>query len=187
MILAPISDADFARVEVVPAKEIIGDVDVKEEVMGVIGLPVSDSVCEQPDSLLRRAILPKAESTALPTDSMAAPVDAITPRSGLMDSLKQFVTDTLSTLRLIPKNELIIYPNPVRRGGSIRLSGLNERSAYRVAVFSASGALLQERFLEGGGSAPIYSMPASIASGVYLIQVVRQGQSAGFTRELVVE
>jgi len=117
-----------------------------------------------------------------------------------VDSIRQFVKDTLRALRILPKQgvpelrdlskqELKIYPNPVSRGNAFHLAWQSEPGTYEVRLISVSGALIQSRVVQVGSPSQVdtWEMPGGLGAGVYIIQVVRPGQAGGFTQKVVVE
>jgi hypothetical protein len=115
------------------------------------------------------------------------------------DTLKQLITDTLSALRIIPKkqtpvpqpenHQLTIYPNPVRRGAPFRLAWQTDPGKYQVSLFSPSGALIQERMLDISSTKQVgdWQLPTNVPAGIYIVRVIRKGQSGVYARELVVQ
>lgn len=106
-----------------------------------------------------------------------------------VDTIKRIVKDTLTALRILPKQALHIYPNPVSRGSVFHLVWQSEPGTYKVNLLSLAGALIQARVVEVGSSSQVdtWEMPGGLAAGVYIIQVIRPGQPGGFTQKVVVE
>ena len=103
--------------------------------------------------------------------------------------IKRFITDTLTMLRIIPKMELNVYPNPIPRGTSFHIAWPSEPGTYKVSLISADGVLVQTRLVEVGSSSQVdtWEMPGGAAAGVYLIQAMRPGQTLAWTQKVIVE
>lgn len=101
-------------------------------------------------------------------------------------ALIQAIKDTLSVF--LPKKELVVYPNPVRKGEGVHISWQTEPGTYQVSLFSMSGALVSQRVLEVTGKDQVndWAIPSGIASGVYLIRAVTTN-GKNYTRQLIVE
>jgi hypothetical protein len=99
------------------------------------------------------------------------------------------LADTLTTMHLLPKKALTIYPNPAPLGSAIHLSWRTEPGVYQVALYSVAGALIQERVLAVSSQAQVdtWEIPNGVAAGVYIIRAVRPGQIGEYTTKLVVE
>jgi len=127
-----------------------------------------------------------------------------------IDTVKQIVIDTLTTLRLLPQKDspaatnshppktaplspqnigLTIYPNPVRRGTAFRLSWQTNPGKYQVSLFSPAGALIQQRVINIGSALQVsdWQLPANVPAGIYIVRVIQSGQDGVYARELVVE
>ncbi|MDO6430782.1 T9SS type A sorting domain-containing protein [Flavitalea sp. BT771] len=113
--------------------------------------------------------------------------------SSLPDSpsvkIRQFLTDTLTALHILPRKEMGIYPNPIRRGTPFHITWPSGPGTYKVSLISAAGVLIETRVAEVGGSAQVdtWEMPGELATGVYLIQAVRPGHSHVWTQKVIVE
>jgi hypothetical protein len=95
----------------------------------------------------------------------------------LTDTVKQFVADTLAALGWRPAPDLNIYPNPVLRGGAIQLAWKTQPGQYQLTLIDTRGQLIAERILDIGGAGQVdsWEIPASLAAGIYILRVVRQG------------
>jgi len=115
----------------------------------------------------------------------AITVRTITP----VDTIKQFVKDTLTALRILPKQVLKIYPNPISRGSTFHLAWQSEPGAYNVRLISVNGALVQSRVVQVGTPSQIdtWEMPGALVAGVYILQVIRPGQTGSFSQKVIVE
>jgi hypothetical protein len=95
----------------------------------------------------------------------------------LIDTVKEFVADTLATLGWRPAADLTIYPNPVSRGGTMQLAWTTQPGSYQLTLMNMRGQLITERMLVvgGAGQVDIWEIPASLAAGIYILRVVRAG------------
>jgi hypothetical protein len=95
------------------------------------------------------------------------------------------IVDTLSVL---PKKELTVYPNPVRRGMPVSLSWQVEVGEYSVGIYNAGGALVQERIMSVGSVSQVdlLEIPAALPAGIYFLRAARAGNTKLYTRKLVV-
>jgi hypothetical protein len=106
-----------------------------------------------------------------------------------VDTTMKWVTDTLTSLGLVPKKEWNIYPNPVHKGGAISISWLEtEPGLYEVGLFNTAGALVQRWALqiEAKEQVDLFEIPVSLAAGVYFLRVSKPGSVKPQTRKLVV-
>ena len=166
---------------------------VKDEdagyVLGTMSKLVIDST--QQDSFPAPPMKPMIDAGKRPDEDNVFLGGIVVKQDSIVDTVKQWVADTLTTLKLLPKAESgwTMYPNPVMRGSALRFSGQTEKGVYHMSLFSAAGALIQERVLEvsGPGQVDSWEMPARLAAGVYFIRVVRAGQAGVWTQEVVVE
>jgi hypothetical protein len=110
------------------------------------------------------------------------------PRQRIVDTVREWATDTLTAIGLLPERGLSIYPNPVRRGSVISLSWKAEPGAYRVGLFNISGGLVQEHeiVVSAKGQVNLLEIPAGVGAGVYVLRAVGVGGKV-MTRELVVQ
>ena len=99
----------------------------------------------------------------------------------LADTVKGIVSDTLAALGWRPAPDLNIYPNPVSRGGAIQLAWKTQPGQYQLSLMDMRGQLIAERILDVGGSGQVdsWEIPASLAAGIYVLRVVRQGSPGG--------
>ncbi|MHA4808983.1 T9SS type A sorting domain-containing protein [Flavitalea flava] len=109
-------------------------------------------------------------------------------RSIKITSWKQRLTDTLENCHLLPKKELSVYPNPVRRGVAISLSWQVEEGEYQVCLFNMAGALIQQRIMQVGSTAQVdlLEIPPTLPDGLYIIRAIRAGNGKTYSRKLVV-
>ncbi|HEV3323985.1 MAG TPA: T9SS type A sorting domain-containing protein [Puia sp.] len=111
-----------------------------------------------------------------------------TPIDTVTDFLKKAVVDTLTALNILPKNELMVYPNPVARGGALQLAWQMEPGKYQLTLLNVSGALVEQRLLEvaGKGQVDQWVVPVGLAAGVYFLRVVKEGGADVYIREILV-
>ena len=113
-----------------------------------------------------------------------------------MDSLVTMLKDTVAAA--VPgfkspepvsqlKKILNVYPNPVVRGGTIRLAWREETGSYSVALLNSSGQVIQERLITVGGKEQIdeWTLPGGLAAGVYFLEAQRPGGETRTTKILV--
>jgi hypothetical protein len=95
----------------------------------------------------------------------------------LADRVKGIVSDTLAALGWRPAPDLNIYPNPVSRGSAIQLAWKTRPGQYQITLMDMRGQLIAERMVDVGGSGQVdsWEIPASLAAGIYVLRVVRQG------------
>ncbi len=102
--------------------------------------------------------------------------------------LKDLVKDTLAFIGF-PKKELTLYPNPAARGTTVKLSFPPDLSGeYKLELFSANGALLQERLVEWSDKSQteLLNIPASLSAGAYFVKLSHHGTGKIVTRKLMV-
>jgi hypothetical protein len=104
------------------------------------------------------------------------------------DVLKKKVLDTLALLGLEVRRELVVYPNPARRGSVVSLSWKVKAGEYQVGLFNAAGALVQQRVLEvhDGSQVDLFEIPAGLSGGVYFLRAVKSGGGKEITGKIVV-
>lgn len=187
MLMMPLI-VDTARVDSAVLSSIV-TTDTDEAIMGDISVTVMGSVPGAGDSIQGPPLVSKADSTCEPAESLAFLGGIVITRNSPADSAKQFVTDTLAALHLLPKKELTVYPNPAARGTVIHLSWQTEPGTYQVALYSIAGALIQERVLEVSNQSQVdvWEIPTGMAAGIYIIRAIRPGQAGGYSGKLVVE
>jgi hypothetical protein len=122
-------------------------------------------------------------------DSVSNVVDSVGAwMKGVMDSVKASV-DSFGLLgTTAPKEMVTVYPNPVLRGGLIRLAWRGEAGTYSVAFLNLNGQITQERVIEvaGQGQVDEWAVPDGLAAGVYFLRVARPG-AKGVTKEIIIE
>lgn len=119
----------------------------------------------------------------------SVPLPASDTLQNIVTTVRSFVTDTLTALRVIPAKKWQIYPNPLPRGNSLHLSWQTASGRYQVTLLSATGALIQERAIDvgGPGQVDVWNLSSGLPGGVYILRATRPGQTETLTRELVVE
>jgi len=180
---------DSASVDTVVKGDVVSEICIPGEIMGEVSMKPIDSIPKPGDSIQGPPPVPRADSIAEPVEDLAFNGGIVIYRKDPIDSVKQFLQDTLTALHILPKRELMIYPNPAVRGSAIRLSWQAEPGTYRVALYSIAGALMQERELDlsSGTQVGTWEIPAGLAAGMYILRVVRPGQAGGYTGKLAVE
>lgn len=103
--------------------------------------------------------------------------------------IKQFLTDTLTALCILPRKELKVFPNPILRGTSFHIAWPSEPGTYKVSLISAAGVSIRTRVVEVGSSAQVdtWEMPDGVAAGVYIIQAVCPERAVTRTQKVIVE
>lgn len=111
------------------------------------------------------------------------------------DSATQWIRDTLTTIGLLPKKQLGVYPNPVGRGSAVSLTWqAMEPGPYEIALFNSAGALIQQRMVQvdSKDQVDLLDVPSTLSAGVYFLRATpvgpgKTGMSAKpVTRKLVV-
>jgi hypothetical protein len=181
--------ADTEQVDSAVVENIETQMDSGQVLQGKVAVTAFDSVPEPERPPLDKTVLPKMDSVGDPSEDLTFVGGVVVTRDSPIDTIKQFVTDTLTVLHLLPKKEWTIYPNPVRRGTMLHLSGQTESGSCQVTLFSITGARIQELKLEGSKvtQAADWQIPAGLAAGVYIVRIIRPGQIGGYSEKLVVE
>lgn len=104
------------------------------------------------------------------------PVDTLAGIDALVDTIANIVKDSVAAVVQSFKpvvavrgtDELSVYPNPVIRGGSLRLAWRGEAGSYIVALLSVGGQVVQERRIEVGGKGQMDEcpLPGGLAAGI---------------------
>ena len=163
-----------------PATRIVPDTGVTE--MGDVAMVRADSVRPPGDTM---ATVPPATSRSGELTGLARGIvvgmKADTAINILADTVKGIVSDTLAALGWRPAADLNIYPNPVSRGGAIQLAWKTQPGQYQLSLMNMRGQLIAERILDVSGSGQVdsWEIPASLAAGIYVLRVVRQGGASG--------
>ncbi|MHA4808073.1 T9SS type A sorting domain-containing protein [Flavitalea flava] len=132
---------------------------------------------------------PKTDSAGEPADGQVFKGFVVVARRSPKDTVQQLVTDTLTALRLLPKKQLKVYPNPVHRGGSIRIAWPTEPGTYQAELFSVAGTLIERRVMTIGSTTQVdnWEIPSSVAAGTYIIRATLPGKEKVYTQQLIVE
>ncbi len=145
------------------------------------------------------AIKPPTDSVALPKamekcgQELVGYVGGISVgirvKADTLSLLKQIAIDTLATLRILPKKEFSVYPNPVNREAGFRIEWNAAPGSYRIILYNASGMMIKgkkswkllalARLIPG-------NCRSGITGGSYVIRAVRADGTAAFSRILVV-
>jgi len=181
--------------EIIKMGEMMGDVAIEVE-------PPVDTVQvavrrEEPDSMVFNGGI----NLVGPSEDVA---DSVPMRRALarwsrnvFDTVKQIFVDSLTVTRgktLVADEhieiktepvEMTVYPNPVTRGASLNLSWKSLAEDGRVNLYSIGGVQIQSWMIQGGSTMRTLTMPADIAAGVYILQVITR--DGGYTRKVVVE
>jgi len=183
----------------IPTIDTISDQGLKTDC--VIGAPISDSYFGM---ISRAPVDSTRESEQLPQDTAFIPkMDSASedlPYTGqversevsqtiTLDSIKSFITDTLTALRLLPAKGMRVYPNPVQRGSIFHISWQAELGNYQVALYNLAGALIQIRTMQVSSPSQVddWQVPSQISEGIYILRASRTGQVASYSRKVIVE
>jgi hypothetical protein len=144
---------------------------------------------------------PVADSAVQVTEEEAINGGVVMKDKSLRDTIKRIFVDTLAAVNIVAKNkaddtngheegmtmrnELTVYPNPVRKGASVHLSWKMEVGAYRVNLLSLNGGVIQSWMVKDGSTVQTMTMPGRIAAGAYILQVTAKGNV--FAEKLIIE
>jgi hypothetical protein len=101
----------------------------------------------------------------------------------------RMMQDSLAAVGLAPKRELVVYPNPARRGSVVSLQWQRtEPGVYVVALFSSAGELLQQRKIQVGGKEQVdlLGLPPAQPAGMYFLRAARPGGAKVITLRIIV-
>jgi hypothetical protein len=101
---------------------------------------------------------------------------------------EKVVRDTLATAGVLPKRELTVYPNPVRRGTVLSLQWQRtDPGSYAVSLFNTAGSLVQQWKIEVGGreQVDLLSLPPALPAGMYLLHAVRPDGAKVITLRII--
>lgn len=193
--------------DTVQTDSIVTETDTSGIVMGVVMINDIDSVFNPKDTI-QGPPLPTADSSIEPAEDRVFNGGLVISRESSMDTVKQFVADTLTaidlpskvdsvkqflidtltTLHILPNSCMKIYPNPAPRGSSIYLSWRTEPGTYRVALYSSAGVLIIDRVVQVNSRTQedSWEVPGGMAGGVYIIRVTQSGRGGGYTKKLVI-
>jgi len=112
------------------------------------------------------------------------PVDTLSRIDALVDTIANIVKDSVAAVvrtfkPVVAVREadlLSVYPDPVTRGGSLRMAWREEAGSYLVSLVSVRGQVVQERRIELGGKGKVdeWPLPGGLAAGVYFLRAVAQ-------------
>lgn len=129
------------------------------------------------------------DSVSNVVDSVKAVVNAVGGWiKEAVDSVKAGV-DSIGVLgTTAPRPVVIVYPNPVVRGGVIRLAWNGEAGTYSVSFLDLHRQIAEERVIVVGarGQVDEWAVPNRLAAGVYFFRVARMGERA-FTVEVLIQ
>ena len=114
-------------------------------------------------------------------DTVKGVVDSV---QGVVDSVGAWMKEVVDSIRVLgttaPKPVITVYPNPVMRGGSVRLAWSCEAGTYSIALLDLHGQMTQERVIEvaGKGQVDEWAVPGGLAAGLYFFRVARPGEKA---------
>ena len=184
-----------------------GDVVVQGEPEAVlIGKVAPDSLAgEMPVDTMKALVQGKPEDEALTGvviitgDSVTCTgkrVDTASRVKVLLDSVLNTIKD--SVVAVVPRFEslvsgaqradlLDVYPNPVSRGGMIRLAWRTGAGNYSVALLNSAGQVVQERMVtvEVKQQVDKWSVPGWLPAGVYFLRVGEQGGGVKTVKMLI--
>ncbi len=98
--------------------------------------------------------------------------------------------DTLRNLISSPDNQVMIYPNPAKKGNAINLSlALRKAGSYQIAFLDVDGRqLFQQNLLATSNKErQQLTIPVSWASGMYFVKIVDERNKTIATAKFVVE
>ena len=153
------------------------------------GIPLAQVKSPELDDSVKVQVLPEAVVVGYANCELRGMVGGLSyvPAVTVYDTVREKVTDTLCLLGLLPRKELTVYPNPVRRGMAASLSweGM-EAGEYEVGLFSTAGELVEQRVMMVGGKGQVdlLGIPGSVAAGNYFLRIAGGGRVV--SRKLVV-
>ncbi|HEV3412626.1 MAG TPA: hypothetical protein VG101_09105 [Puia sp.] len=172
--------------------------DVEERKMSVKGeIALNDTVEAMPADTVTAVVKPKEESytglvVIVPDTTMGVGkrMDTVSRIKVAIDTVVNIWKDTVAAVSAVvgPDEAVKVYPNPVMRGGMVRLLWGVEDGRYQVAMISVGGGVVQERVVVVGGKGQVdeWALPEGLAAGVYFLRVVGPGTRA-YTVEVLVQ
>jgi hypothetical protein len=117
-------------------------------------------------------------------DSVKEVMDSV---KDVVDSVKDVVDSVGRWGATAPKPAVTVYPNPVVRGGMMRLSWSGEAGTYSVALLDLHGQMTEERLIVvgAGGQVDEWAVPKGLAAGLYFFRVARMGERAATVEVLI--
>jgi len=131
----------------------------------------------------------KREESKLEGFAGAVVVGAIVKRRYTSGILTKLVADTMSSLNIFKKEDfLTLYPNPIGRGETMHLAWLSDAGKYQLALMNMRGQMVDTREAEIGGHGQVdqWTLPTSLAAGVYVLRIIKAGSGRVEAREIVV-
>jgi hypothetical protein len=112
-----------------------------------------------------------------------------TDTSSMLTPIRKLVSDTLAFLGM-PRRAMSFYPNPAMRGSVIQVSiRPGQAGPYRLALYNAAGSLVLERSVEMNEKEQmeLLNIPASLAGGIYFVQLSGAAMRRPYTAKLLVQ
>jgi len=121
-------------------------------------------------------------------------MDTVSGIKARVDTAINFLKDTVAAMvpGLVtgPRQEelLNVYPNPVMRGGMMRLAWRGDAGTYSAELLDLHRQIVAERmiYVAGEGQVDDWAVPNGLAAGIYFLWVVRPGEK-GYTVEVLVQ
>jgi hypothetical protein len=117
-------------------------------------------------------------------------LDTVTAIKVAVDSVASAVKDTVAAVMsgFVSNVVVKVFPNPVARGGMLRLEWGGGGGRYQLALVSAGGAVVEERMVEVAGKGQIdeWRLPNGLTAGVYFLRLARPGERVN-TMEVIVQ
>jgi hypothetical protein len=200
-----VPDTSVTMVTMGMPEVLVGDVKVDVLPDGVLigKIAAHDTVAEMPADTVTAAPIKKSRDELftglvriVPDTPLYSrkPMDTVSRIKALADTVVNILKDTVAAVvpELAPafqrEDLLKVYPNPVPRGGMIRLAWRGEAGSYSAAFYDLHGQMVQERMIDvaGKGQVDEWAVPNGLAAGVYFLRVVRPGEK-GYTVEVLVQ
>lgn len=163
------------------------------------GIGTDDSVRELPADTVTAAPIRKPMDDAFTGLVRIVPdtpsytgklMDMVSGIKTRVDTAINFLKDTIAAVVPGCRQEdlLKIYPNPVMRGGVMRLAWRGDEGTYSAELLDLHRQIVAERmiYVAGKGQVDDWEVPNGLAAGVYFLWVVRPGEK-GYTVEVLVQ
>jgi len=75
-----------------------------------------------------------------------------------------------------PRSELVAYPNPIRPGDQLVVEGIMDQKAMSIQLVDAMGRRVHVEEFAAGHSQLTMDLPAHLAPGVYVLNIMQQNQ-----------
>jgi hypothetical protein len=128
------------------------------------------------------------DSVSIVVDSVGVLMkEAVDSVKGVVDSVKGVVDSVRRWGMTVPKPAVTVYPNPVVRGGMMRLVWSGEAGTYSVAFLDLRRQMTEEKVIVvgAGGQVDEWAVPKGLAAGVYFFRVARMGERAATVEVLI--